>query len=69
MTWIDSENKRRLIADYNEALSNCSKILNDVDQKWGTYGVIEVDDIETTRLSSTLRTYTRSVIWQRILVQ
>lgn len=69
MFTINEEMRQEIIRDYNEALSQCLNILNQVDKKHGTYGVIEIEDIDITEFGKTIHQYLRSLEWREIRIQ
>ncbi len=64
------ENTREeIIKDYTEVISRCSELINAVDTKHGTYGEIEVRDIDVTPFGKVVHQYLRSIKWREIRIQ
>ena len=61
--------RERAIRDYTEAIRQCAELLNNVDKKHGTYGVIEIRDIDITELGEIFNQYARSMEWREIRLQ
>ena len=70
MRYPRAENERHtIIKEYNEALIKCMEILNSVDKKYGTYGVVEARDIDVTEFGGIFHTYIRALEWREIRLQ
>ncbi len=61
--------RKQVIKDYTNVVNQCMKLLDDVDRKHGTYGAIEIRDINVTPVGEIFHQYTRNIEWREIRIQ
>ena len=69
------EVKEKIMKEYTKAIVQCAAILQSVDDNNGTYGEIEIKDVDVTAAPDTnahgdfYRRYARQIEWRRIILQ